>query len=561
MAQTPNQSREGQHVEYTQALKPLLAGIVAVEDECKGAWQIATAIPSLLSCKLGGVALRSGADGSWELALFGDDKRLSASKRKNMLSDLDVLFEAAIDRDLLAIPDRSRKRRPQAIPDGFRTLGIGSMVVAPIRTPRSRIGMLLAGRERADGFNSEETLALQIISEHFALATENVRLQNQLENASRQLERLQDIERRYQFLYTNAPAMLHSIDRDGRLLSVSDYWLNVLGFEREEVIGRRSVEFLTEESRRRSVEQDIPEFIESGIILNREYTFVKKSGETVDVLLSAVAERDAAGNYARSLAVLNDITEQKRAAARVRQLQRELHHVSRLSAMGEMATGLAHELNQPLTAMMNYVRASRRMLDGKDGQAPDKIYEYMDKAIAQADRAGQIIRHLRDFVKTGEADRRLEDLNAVVQEASALALTDTAEMRITVEYDLAQGLPSALIDRVQIQQVVFNLVRNSVEALAGSDEKHIAIKTSRSANDAVEVTVSDTGPGLPAEVLEQLFRPFVTTKANGMGMGLSICRSIIDEHGGRLWATPGSNRGTTFRFTAPVAAEDEPGDG
>ena len=111
MAQTPNQSREGQHVEYTQTLKSLLAGIVAVEDECKGAWQIATAIPSLLSCKLGGVALRSGADGSWELALLGDDKRLSASKRKNMLSDLDVLFEAAIDRDLLAIPDQSRKRK------------------------------------------------------------------------------------------------------------------------------------------------------------------------------------------------------------------------------------------------------------------------------------------------------------------------------------------------------------------------------------------------------------------------------------------------------------------
>jgi two-component system sensor kinase FixL len=206
---------------------------------------------------------------------------------------------------------------------------------------------------------------------------------------------------------------------------------------------------------------------------------------------------------------------------------------------------------------MNYVRAGRRTLERLDGPAPDKLYEFMDKAIAQADRAGQIIHHLREFVQSGEADRRLEDLNRVIQDASALALADTSDLRITVRYDLAQGLPHVLIDRVQIQQVIFNLVRNSVEALADSRKRSIIIKTKARAKQTIEVTVADSGPGLPPEVSKQLFQPFVTTKSKGMGIGLSICRSIIDEHGGRMWATSGRGGGTIFHFTTPLAAEDE----
>lgn len=560
MARSPSARLDNPHIEPAQGVLGLLATMADFEDESAGAWQIAAAVSSLISCGMCGVALRSSANESWELALLRDDKRLSASKRNATHADLDFLFEAASDRDILEIPAGTQNQQTDTIPERFQALDIGSMVVIPLGTPRNRVGMLLVGRKDPEGFSGDERLTLQTVAGHFALATQNFRLRGQLDEAQGQLEHLNDVERRYEFLYKNAPAMLHSIDRDGRLVSVSDHWLKVLGYEREEVIGRKSVEFVTEESARRAVEDYLPILMSTGVCLNLEYAFVKKNGETVDVLFSAVMERDADGEFVRSLAVIIDITEQKRAATKVRQLQRELHHVSRLSTMGEMATGLAHELNQPLTAMMNYVRASRRMLEGAAGEPSDKTYEYMDKAIAQADRAGQIIRRLREFVTTGEGDRRLEDVNTIVEEASALALTDTAEMGIAIDYDLADRLPAVLIDKIQIQQVVFNLVRNSFEALADSEQRQVEIKSSRSGDDAVEIAVSDNGPGLPPEISEQLFQPFVTTKAKGMGIGLSICRSIIDAHGGRLWAKSGPDGGAAFHFTVPVAAKDRPDD-
>jgi len=560
MVRSAMQSRETRKVAQDQSIWPLLAAFAAIENDAEGARQVTNAISTLIPSTVSGVAFQTSGSETWELTLVRNGKPLTSSKRNTAIADLDALYAAAIDRDVLTIPDPTKKQGATNIPDGFRANDIGSMIVMPLRTPRSRFGLILAGRADTDGFSGEQHLALQAIAEQFALAMENVRLRSELQEASVQRELLQDIERRYDFLYKNAPAMLHSIDRDGRLVSVSDHWLSVLGYERAEVIGRRSTDFVTEESRRRAVEEYLPILMSKGVCLNLEYVFVKKNGETVDALFSAVMERDTDGEFVRSLAVIIDISDQKRAAARVRQLQRELNHVSRLSTMGEMATGLAHELNQPLTAMMNYVRASRRLLDGAAGNGSDKTYEYMDKAIVQADRAGQIIHRLREFVRTGEGDRRLEDLNTVVQEAGALALTDTAEMHISVEYDMADPLPSVLIDKIQIQQVVFNLVRNAVEALAETDQRDLMIRTVRSADDALEVEVSDNGPGLPAKVSEQLFQPFVTTKAKGMGIGLSICRSIIDAHGGRLWATPRPNGGTTFHFTVPVAGADEADD-
>ncbi len=363
---------------------------------------------------------------------------------------------------------------------------------------------------------------------------------------------LKDLQRRHRALYEDTPVMLHSIDRDSRLISVSDHWLKVLGFERHEVLGRRPVDFLSEDSRRRALEVDLPAFMRDGVAENLEYEFIKKDGATVDWLLSAVAERDEAGNMDRSFAVIIDISERKRDAARMRELQAELHHVSRLSAMGTMATGLAHELNQPLTAMTNYVQASRRLLRGVS--LDDKVGEYMDKAVAQAARAGAIIRRLRDFVRKGETDRSLEDLNQVVEEASALALTGMASKGVTVDFAFRPRLPRVLVDRVQIQQVVFNLVRNSVDALVDSERRHITISTSLEDPAMLRASVSDTGPGLPPEIADRLFEPFVTTKPDGMGIGLAICRSIVEAHLGRLWATPNPDGGTSFHLTLPVEA-------
>ncbi|HET6521333.1 MAG TPA: ATP-binding protein, partial [Geminicoccaceae bacterium] len=252
---------------------------------------------------------------------------------------------------------------------------------------------------------------------------------------------------------------------------------------------------------------------------------------------------------------VRDITDRRLAEHRVHQLQGELAHVSRLSAMGEMASALAHELNQPLTAIMNYVQACRRLMaSGRGG--PERLAELMDRAAGQVSRAGDIIARLRQFIAKGETERTVEDINRVVEEASHLALIGAAERGVRVRLKLDPGLPSVLVDRIQIQQVVLNLVRNGVEALAQVERRELTLATAPAGPDAVEIAVSDTGPGLSQEVSGRLFQPFVSTKPGGMGLGLSICRSIVDAHGGRLWAASEPGAGTTFHLRLPVAPSD-----
>lgn len=258
------------------------------------------------------------------------------------------------------------------------------------------------------------------------------------------------------------------------------------------------------------------------------------------------------------IALRLDITDIKNAQAalherdeRLRELQMEFTHVSRLSAMGEMAATLAHELNQPLTAVMNYVQAARRLLNAPDADI-DRTTELMSKGADQAQRAGDIIRRLRSFVARGESERLPEDINEVVREACALALVGARSDGIDVDMDMDESLPPVLIDRVQIQQVLVNLIRNSVDAMMDQDERAIRVQTARNGVDAIEVAIVDNGPGLAADIAENLFEPFNTSKPDGMGIGLTVCRSIIEDHGGRIWSAPESGGGADFRFTVPL---------
>jgi len=251
---------------------------------------------------------------------------------------------------------------------------------------------------------------------------------------------------------------------------------------------------------------------------------------------------------------VRDITERQVARERLQELQSELLRASRLSAMGQMASALAHELNQPLTAIINYVQATRRMIGNPD-MARDRLEDTMDKAVAQANRAGQIIHRMRQFLQKGETERQPESINKVLEEASALALVGAKESGVVVRMELGADLPPVMMDRIQVQQVILNLIRNGIEAMQGVARRELRIATGRAENEMVLVTVADSGPGLEPEVAEQLFQPFVTTKEKGMGLGLSICRSIIDSHGGKICATPNPGGGVTFAFTLPVAED------
>jgi two-component system, LuxR family, sensor kinase FixL len=328
-------------------------------------------------------------------------------------------------------------------------------------------------------------------------------------------------------------------------------------YAEQEAIGKNVNELMPEPDRSRH-DSYLARYRSSGerqiIGIGRIVTGKRKDGTTFPMHLS-IGEMQSGGEpYFTGF--VRDLTEHQQTQARLQELQSELVHVSRLSAMGEMASALAHELNQPLAAISNYMKGSRRLLAaGTDPNTP-KIENAMDRAAEQALRAGQIIRRLRDFVSRGESEKRVESLSKLVEEAGALGLAGAREQNIQLRFSLDPEFDLVLVDRVQIQQVLVNLFRNALEAMAQSPQRELVASNAKVADDMIEVAVSDTGPGFHDDVKANLFQTFFTTKETGMGVGLSISRSIIEAHGGRMWAESNPSGGATFRFTLPAASNE-----
>ena len=252
---------------------------------------------------------------------------------------------------------------------------------------------------------------------------------------------------------------------------------------------------------------------------------------------------------------IRDLTERQETEHQLQELQTELARLSRLTAMGEMASTLAHEINQPLSAISNYLQGCNRLLETVDHPNAQKIRDALAETTKQTLRAGHIIRQLREFVARGETEKRPENINKLVEEASALALVGAKEEGVKTLFRFDIRIDPVLVEKVQIQQVLLNLMRNAIEAMQGCDRKELLVTTAASGKDMVEVSVADTGSGLAKEITDRLFEPFVTTKPAGMGVGLSISKRIIEAHGGEMWAEPNRGGGTVFRFTLQSAAE------
>jgi two-component system sensor kinase FixL len=251
---------------------------------------------------------------------------------------------------------------------------------------------------------------------------------------------------------------------------------------------------------------------------------------------------------------IRDVSRRKAAEAKLQQQQAEIAHVTRLNTVVAMASAIGHELNQPLTAIMSYAQACQRMLASSES-VPGELRHAMDMVVAQTQRAGEIIRHVKDFTRKGESLRSEQDINRLVLAAIDFQAHEARRNRVTIRSDLDAKLPLILVDRIQIEQVVLNLMRNSMQAIvdAGMSEREVTVSTTLNDAGVVQVSVTDTGPGIPAVVAKRLFEPFVTSKTNGMGVGLTICRSIINAHGGKLWAVSDPGRGAAFHFTLPPA--------
>ncbi|UCC30502.1 MAG: PAS domain S-box protein [Phycisphaerales bacterium] len=291
------------------------------------------------------------------------------------------------------------------------------------------------------------------------------------------------------------------------------------------------------------------------------HTHFDANGQELLVEIFAAPVLDEAGEVAQIIESCRDITARVRAEEEARERQAELARVSRLGTIGEMATGLAHELNQPLAAIVNYIQAClERMRSGK-GDLKELLVD-MEQAAAQAERAGEIIEFIRDFVRKREPRRVAADFNALVQGATDLVRLEARRGNVQLHLELADSLPPVTADSIQIQQVVVNLARNGLEAMEETEAgaKNLTIRTSKAGGSSVECAVADTGPGLSKDAMNRLFDPFYSTKPNGLGMGLSISQSIIEGHGGRLSAETAPDGGTMFRFTLPLVDGDRVND-
>jgi two-component system, LuxR family, sensor kinase FixL len=284
----------------------------------------------------------------------------------------------------------------------------------------------------------------------------------------------------------------------------------------------------------------------------------RKDGSTFPMELAVGEMHSGARRYYTGF--VRDLTERQKTEARLQELQSELVHISRLSAMGEMASALAHELNQPLSALTNYLKGSRQLLANRDDKESALVRDALEKAAEQSLRAGHIIRRLRDFVGHGEVEKRVENVRKLVEEASALALVGAKERGIRVNFVLDPSHDLVLVDKVQIQQVLLNLLRNAMEAMEQSSRRELLLSTTPADGDMLTVNVADTGCGISEDIRSQLFQSFVTTKAQGMGVGLSISRTIVEAHGGRIWAEANPGGGTIFRFTLQLMRDQDVAD-
>ncbi len=277
---------------------------------------------------------------------------------------------------------------------------------------------------------------------------------------------------------------------------------------------------------------------------------VHRDGHAINVSVTISPIKDSSGAIVGASKIIHDLTERDERERRIQELQSELAHVQRLTELGQVVSSLVHEVNQPLTAIGNYVNASRRMLAA---ERVEQLPKALEQIASQTERARQIVQRIRDFVKKGDSPIGPEALRQAIDEIILLTQASVRQEGLSITAELDPAATRAQIDKVRIQQVLFNLMRNSIEAMHGQPRRVVSVATKRTDENMVEISVADTGPGLPNEVRERLFQPFVTTKTDGMGVGLSVCHAIVEAHGGHLWAEDNPDGGTTFRFTVRSA--------
>jgi two-component system sensor kinase FixL len=441
----------------------------------------------------------------------------------------------------------------------LQPLGRESDVVAILQriAQGERVDHFETQRRRKDGTIIDISLTVSPVRDESGRLVGASKVARDVTEAKRSQVLIAEREAHLQSVLDTVPDAMVVIDVRGVMQSFSATAERLFGYTAAEAIGQ-NVSILMPGPYREQHDGYLSRYMTTGerriIGIGRLVVGQRKDRSTFPMELTVGETR--LGDRRFFTGFVRDLSERQQTQQRLQELQAGLIHMSRFTALGEMASTLAHELNQPLTAVANYLKGCRRLLDTNLSEHIPAARDAVERAAEQALRAGQIIRRLRDFVARKESERQVENLAQLIEEASALALIGVKESGVHASMDFDPQVEFVLADRIQVQQVLLNLVRNAVEAMQDAPEPHdrprrLVIKTRKLDADTVEVSVIDTGPGIAPDIAEQLFQPFVTTKQFGMGVGLSISRTIMEAHGGRLWAEPNPGGGTAFRLTLP----------
>lgn len=452
-----------------------------------------------------------------------------------------VLLYVARTKDVMVLQDASASG-PFVNDNYIRSHQTRSVLCMPIVKQAVLLGiMYLENDLTPDAFTPSRLAILKLLASEAAISIENARLYQDLANRESRIRRLVDANIIGIFIW----------DIQGRILEANEAFLRMLGYDHEDLISRRlrwtdltPPEWLDSDRRKR-----VPVLESTGCIPPYEKEFFRKTGERVPVLIGVAAFEEKGSE---GVAFVLDLTERKRSADTLRELQAELTHANRLATMGQLVASIAHEVIQPIGAARNNANAALRFL-AADQQDLGEVREAIECVVSDTYRAGSIVGRIRDQVKKLPPRQEGVELNYAIEEVITLVRGELSKNHIAVEMDLAKNLPPAHGDRVQLQQVILNLVINAIEAMASIDHGVRQLNVSTASNSAsnILVALTDSGPGVDVELRERVFDSFYTTKTDGVGIGLSICRSIIEAHGGRLWVDPAQPRGAIFRFTLP----------
>jgi PAS domain S-box-containing protein len=417
-----------------------------------------------------------------------------------------------------------------------------SILCLPLLRETTLLGVLyLENNLAVNVFTADRIVVLKLLAAQAAISLENIRLYDELQDREGKIRRLFE---------SNIVGLVMWRGDDGKCIDANDAFLRIIGYGREAIESGLRWRELTPPEWHSITEQRVLEMRATGASQPYEKEYIRKDGSRVPVLCGT-ARFDQKLN--EGVAFVLDLTEQKRTERAYAQTRIELAHANRVVTMGRLTASIAHEINQPIGAAVTYANAGLNWLGRREPNV-EEARRALDLVVEAAIRAGAVVDRIRAMVKKAPPRKDAVDINQVVREIIELTRREIARNAVSVRLDLAQGLPAVEGDRVQLQQVVLNLVMNAIEAMsmAGKENRELLVSSEKSTSDGVHVAVRDSGPGLAPESADRLYESFYTTKPDGLGMGLSICHSIIEAHRGRLWATANTPEGAVFQFTLPA---------